>query len=489
MKQLVITFILYFIAIFSIAYKAYKSTSSHSEYILGGRSLGGIVTALGVGASDMGGWLMIGLPGAVYLLGISQIIIPIGLVIGAYINWRFVARRIRVYTQVAKDSLTISSYLENRFNNVNLRLISAVIILIFFTLYVSSGFVSGALLFSSIFHINYHTALLLGVILVVSYTSLGGFLAVNWVDVFQGILMLIALVYLPIMVLFKLGGISHVSATLNSINPNLLHPVHNLTIISVVSYLAWGLGYFGQPHILVRFMASKNDDTIKKGRQICIPWMILSLLGAVAVGLVGRAYFVGNSLSDPEKVFLVLSNDLFNPWIEGILVSAVLSCILSTVSAQLILSSSIIAEDFYHRLLGRKSSDRFLVILDRATVSAVALIAVYLAWFSSSSVLSLVSHAWAGLGASFGPVILLSVLWPRFTANGAAAAMSTGAVVVLTWLFFQNYLSSYNIFNLYEMIPGFFASLAAGIITSYFDDQPNNDIKKIITAAEQQLGY
>lgn len=495
---LYITFIFYFCIIFSIGFKAYKATNSHEDYVLGGRKLNSIITALGVGASDMSGWLMIALPGAIYAFGYNHLWMPIGLLIGAYFNWSFVAHRLRIFTFEANNSLTIPSYLEHRFKDESklLRLLTSVVVIIFFTVYSSAGFVSSGILFSSSFGISYHLALIIGATLLVLYTAIGGFLAVNWVDVFQGSLMLIALIILPIYVIYLINftdpnllSISYLKANyatqFTSGYFNFIPQGNNFVVfIILASTLSWGLGYFGQPHILVRFMASESKKSISNAKKICMTWMFLSLLGSVSVGFLGKVFYLNTPLANPEQVFFELVQGNVNEWISGWFIAAVLSCIMSTVSAQLMLSASALAEDIYHARVNPNASDKTLLWVGRVTVVLVALLALFFAWNKDSTVLDLVGHAWAGLGASFGPVILLSLFWARMTKQGAIWGIIMGSTTVVLWIFarhlwFDPNANMPSIFQLYEMMPAFLANMVAVVVVSLIDNKPGADIAEL----------
>lgn len=480
----VVVFVFYFSIILGIGVYTSRYNKSLSDFVLAGRSLGGTVAAMGVGASDMSGWLLLGLPGAAYATGIHVIWMPIGLTVGAYLNWQFIAKRLRVYTEVASDSLTIPSYFEHRFFDESkiLRVITALTILVFFTFYMASGFVGGAILFSSTFNIDYHTALWIGATIIITYAALGGFLAVNWTDMFQGTLMFFALMIVPITALNELGGWQPTLALAEKANLNFINVFSRESWISIISLFAWGLGYFGQPHILVRFMATTSPAEIPKARFICMNWMILSLYGAVFTGFIGIAFFHANPLSDAETVFLAFAKVLFNPWVAGFLLAAVLSAIMSTIAAQLLASSSSLTEDFYHTFLRKKAGSRELVFMSRLTVIMIALVAVFIAQNPESSVLHLVSYAWAGLGASFGPVVLLSLFWPRMTRNGAIAGILVGGFTVIAWELLANLG---GIFKIYSILPAFILGCIAIIAVSLLDKKP---MKKIADQfAEVQL--
>lgn len=473
--MVLISVAVYMIGMLLIGYWAYKRTSNLSDYMLGGRTLGPAVTALSAGASDMSGWLLMGLPGAMYAQGLSASWIVIGLTLGAYANWLYVAPRLRVYTEVANDSITIPEFLENRFGDTSklLRLISGLVIMIFFTFYVSSGLVSGAVLFQNSFGTSYHTGLWIVAGVVVAYTLFGGFLAVSWTDFVQGTIMFIALILVPAVTLFHTGGVGDTFTTIKNIDPNLLDLWKGTSFLGIISLFAWGLGYFGQPHIIVRFMAISSVKEMKNARRIGMGWMIFSVVGAMLTGLFGIAYFSehGPKLRDPETVFVKLGEILFHPLITGFLLSAILAAIMSTISSQLLVTSSSLTEDLYKVLFRRSASDKELVFVGRLSVLIVALVASALAYTKNDTILNLVGYAWAGFGASFGPVILLSLFWRRMTKWGALAGMVAGAMTVILWT-----QSAYLKSLLYEMIPGFAASLAAIVIVSLLTKAPEGKI-------------
>jgi sodium/proline symporter len=471
----IISVAIYMIGMLLIGYWAYKRTSNLSDYMLGGRTLGPAVTALSAGASDMSGWLLMGLPGAMYAQGLSAAWIVIGLTLGAYANWLYVAPRLRVYTEVANDSITIPEFLENRFGDTSklLRLISGLVIMIFFTFYVSSGLVSGAVLFQNSFGTTYHAGLWIVAGVVVAYTLFGGFLAVSWTDFVQGTIMFIALILVPVVTLFHTGGAADTLTTIKNINPNLLDLWKGTSFLGIISLFAWGLGYFGQPHIIVRFMAISSVKEMKSARRIGMGWMIFSVVGAMLTGFFGIAYFFehGSKLSDPETVFIRLGEVLFHPLITGFLLAAILAAIMSTISSQLLVTSSSLTEDLYKILFRRSASDKELVLVGRLSVLLVALVASALAYTKNDTILNLVGYAWAGFGASFGPVILLSLFWRRMTKWGAFAGMVAGAMTVILWT-----QSAYLKGLLYEMIPGFAASLAAIVIVSLLTKEPQEKV-------------
>ena len=472
-----VTFVGYLVLMVAVGVFAYYYTRNYSDYILGGRRLGGFVTALSVGASDMSGWLLMGLPGAVYLSGISQSWIAIGLTIGAYINWCIVAGRLRVYTEKTHNALTLPDYFTHRFEDKGnlLRIMAAVVILLFFTIYCASGVVAGARLFENTFNIPYEWAIIVGAVATILYVFLGGFLAVSWTDTIQASLMCIALIVTPIAVMVDLGGFSSACAQVAAIDVKMLNILEGHTFIGIVSLMAWGLGYFGQPHILVRFMAARSIKVIPNARRVGTLWMIFTLAGAIGVGFFGAAFFAQHSetaglvTQNHERVFIVLSSALFNPWIAGILMSAILAAVMSTLSCQLLVCSSTLVQDFYRVFLRKDASQRELVWVGRSMVLLVSIVAVCIASDPTSLVLSLVSYAWAGFGAAFGPVILLSLWWRRTTRNGALAGMVTGAATVLIW-------NHFGWFGLYEILPGFVFATAAIVGVSLLDKAPSKSV-------------
>lgn len=469
---------LYMVLMLLIGFYAYRKTSNLTDYMLGGRSLGPAVTALSAGAADMSGWLLMGLPGGLYLNGLADAWIAIGLTIGAYLNWVLIAPRLRSYTQVANDSITIPSYLENRFKDSTklLRIVSSLVILIFFTFYVSSGMVSGAVFFESSFGLHYKTGLFIVAGVVVAYTLFGGFLAVSWTDFIQGLIMVIALLLVPAIAIFKTGGPAETFETIRSIDPTLLDLFKGTTVLEIISALAWGLGYVGQPHIIVRFMAIKTVKETKSARRIGMGWMILSLVGTSLTALIGIAYFhnIGAPLgkADAETVFIQLGQILFHPLIAGLVLAAVLAAIMSTVSSQLIVTSSALTEDLYKLMFRRNASDKELVFFGRMAVLVVAIVAALLAFDHNSTILKLVSYAWAGFGASFGPVVFLSLFWKKMNNWGAIFGMVTGAATVIIWSNLG--LSD----NLYEIVPGFIVNLIVSIVVSLATYKHNGEIEK-----------
>lgn len=472
---------LYFTAMLGIGLYAYrKSTSDVAGYMLGGRSLSPSVAALSAGASDMSGWMLMGLPGAMYISGVSSLWIAIGLVVGAFLNYLIVAPRLRTYTEVANDSITLPDFFENRFNDKSrmLRVVSSVVIVVFFTLYTSSGIVAGGKLFESSFGINYEVGLYVTAGVVVAYTLFGGFLAVSLTDFVQGCIMFVALVLVPIVAIGEVGGISELHTSISAINPALLDVFSGVSLIGIISALAWGLGYFGQPHIIVRFMAIRSIKDIPAARRIGMSWMIVSIIGAMATGFAGIAYVAktGLQLDDAETIFIVLSQILFSPLIAGFLLAAILAAIMSTISSQLLVTSSSLTEDFYKTFLHRDASEKQQVLVGRIAVFLVALVAIYLAYDRNSSILSLVSNAWAGFGAAFGPVVIGSLFWKEMTRNAALAGMITGALTVLLWIYVPITINGQSLSSvMYELVPGFI--LCSSVIYIVTKMAPQDDAK------------
>jgi sodium/proline symporter len=482
-----VTFVLYILAMVLIGFIAYRATKNFDDYILGGRSLGSFVTALSAGASDMSGWLLLGLPGAIFVSGLSESWIAIGLIIGAWLNWQFVAGRLRVHTEHNHNALTLPDYFTHRFEDKSrlLRIFSAVVILMFFTIYCASGVVAGARLFETTFGLPYDIAIWVGAAATILYVFVGGFLAVSWTDTVQASLMIFALLLTPLFVILALGDFGAAMDTIAAQNPANFDMFRGLSFIAIISLLGWGLGYFGQPHILVRFMAASSVKAIPNARRIGMTWMILCLGGAVAVGFFGIAYFAGHPeqagpvTENGERVFMELVKILFNPWVAGVILSGVLAAVMSTLSAQLLVSSSALTQDFYKSFLRKHASQTELVWVGRAMVLMIALIAIGIAYNPDSKVLGLVAYAWAGFGAAFGPVVLISVLWKRMTRNGALAGMLVGAITVVVWKEFIG-------LGLYEIIPGFILATLAILVFSLLDKEPNVGIQQRFDVAEKE---
>ena len=479
-----LAFILYLVLMMSIGLYYSRRQKNLSSYILGDRQLGPWLTSMSAEASDMSGWMLMGLPGYAYLHGLSAFWTGIGLIVGTWANWVLVSQRLRNYTEVADNSLTIPDYLSNRFEDRKngLRLICALFIILFFIIYTSSGFVAAGKLFNTIFGIPYLHALLLGAFVVVFYTFLGGFSAVALTDFIQGTMMFFTVLYVPVAATIALGGPMPTLDILSKEGSDFFSFFPDSTGISallvmIVSSLGWGLRYFGQPHILVKFMAIGDPKELKKSTRIAMTWVLLSLSFAIAIGVVGKAY-----LSTPlenanaERVFILMAESLSAPFITGIIWSAILAAIMSTSSSQLLVTSSAVSRDLFQAFLKKDASEKTLIRVSRLSVLLVSAIAVYLGSDPNSYIFSIVSYAWAGFGACFGATVLLSLYWKRMTLKGAYAGVIVGGLTVLIWKHFEW-------FGLYELVPGFFFSVAAIVIVSLMDKKPSETILKTFEKA------
>lgn len=472
---LVLAIVLYFGLMVAIGFYSWRKTEKYDDYVLGDRGLSPLVAGLSAGASDMSGWLLMGLPGALFVAGMSELWIVIGLFVGTWANWKWIAPRLRAYTEVAKNSITLPSFFENRTHDTSrvLRFTAAVIIIFFFTFYVSSGMVSGGRYYESTFGGDYlHGVLIVGSITVL-YTFIGGFLAVSYTDVVQGGLMFLALVTVPLMALFALDNPADIFswATSNPYgpweegNPTYFNMIAGVSAATTVGNLAWGLGYFGQPHIVTRFMALRSPSEAKSARRTGTVWVAICYLGAIFTALVATVYFGQKSASVTdqtgfETVFLDLARIMFHPLIAGIVLTAVLAAIMSTMSSQLLITSSALIEDLY-RIFNKNPNHTTLLVLSRAMVIAVALVGMALAINPSDTILGLVGFAWAGFGAAFGPVVVASLYWKRLTAPGAIAGMIVGAVTVFVW-------GSVDALSgaIYEIVPGVILASLAMVVVS-----------------------
>ena len=477
------TFLIYLALMLAIGVYAYRRTVSSSDYFLGGRSLGPWPAALSAGASDMSGWLLLGLPGYAFSSGLESIWLGAGLLIGTWLNWLFVAKRLRTYSIEADDSLTLPEFFANRFEDKSnlLQVISAFFILLFFLFYTSSGLVAGGKLFETVFGLDYTLAVIIGTVCVVSYTLFGGFLAVSWTDLIQGLLMAAALIIVPIIAIQSEGGFASLFTALEVKNPELLTIWNDskgepLTVIAIISLAAWGLGYFGQPHILARFAAVRSNAEITTARRIAVTWSGLSMIGAILVGLAGIVYVdnqLGGNLGDGEKIFMLLVNAMFHPVVAGILLAAILAAIMSTADSQLLVSSSALAEDFYKQVFRKDASQKQVVMVGRIAVIGLSIVALMLAMDPDSSVLGLVSYAWAGFGAAFGPTLILSLYWKRMNRFGALAGVIVGGLTVVIWKQISG-----GIFEVYEIVPGIIFAAISIIIVSLATTEPTESIKQ-----------
>lgn len=474
----VLAFVLYLSVMIGIGVFFSKKSSNMSDYFLGGRQMGSWLTALSAQASDMSSWLLMGLPGAVYLSGISSAWIAVGLGVGTYLNWLLVAKRLRQYSVATGDSITIPQYFQNRFNanSVAVRVTCAIIIFVFFLIYTASSFNAAAKLLNSVFGINYAVGLTVGVIIIMVYTFLGGYFAVVWTDFFQGMLMFIALMIVPII---AYGIISTDFSALIADKAGYMNMLADgnspYKLVDIISNLGWGLGYFGMPHILIRFMSIKSSTMIKKSRIIAMIWVIITLFASVCVGVLGYAYLKQQGVilenAASETVFIELVQRLTPGFIAGILLCAIVAAIMSTSDSQLLVTASAISNDFYKTVFKKDAGDKELLIVSKVAVIVVSIIAYALALNPENTVMGLVSYAWAGFGAAFGPAMLLSLFWKRMTMKGALAGMITGGLMVVLWN--QFFAASTG---LYELVPAFFIAMAVIVIVSVLDEEPSADI-------------
>jgi len=466
----VVTFVVYFVLLLGVGLYFYRRSTSIEDYLLGGRGMGAWVTALSAQASDMSGWLLMGLPGAIYVGGLVNAWIAIGLFLGTALNWTLVSRRLRVYTQ-RTGAITLPCFFEARFADPTglLRVISAIIILVFFTIYASSGLVAAGKLFESTFHVSYVTAVLIGGAVIVAYTFLGGFLAVCWTDLFQGSLMVVALVVVPALAYAQAGGLAGVreAMAVKGIPTGLIPPGGGAAVLGIVSALAWGLGYFGQPHILVRFMSAKSLAKLSESMAIALVWVLISLAGAVLIGWIGIGLFDTLPDGDPEKVFIHMIARTMHPWLVGIMLSAILSAIMSTIDSQLLVSSSALTEDFYQKTIQRNAGPREVVLMGRVCVLVISVIAMVLALRPDDTILGIVAYAWGGFGAAFGPVILFALFSRRTTWLAALLGMTAGTVVLIVWK--RLGLSG----HMYELGPGFLTNCMIILIVNRLVRQDN----------------
>ena len=488
---ILLSFSLYLAIVFIIGWRAYRRTSDLGDFILGGRRLGSWVAALSAGASDMSGWLLLGLPGYAYLSGIESIWLAGGLLVGTWLNWKIVAARLRVYSSISGDSITLPAFFSNRFKDDSglLQLVSAIFILLFFLFYTSSGLVAGGKLFESVFGLDYIWAVTVGSLAIILYTSIGGFLAVSWTDLLQALLMAVALLIVPVMAMYDAGGVANAVSAVEARSVYLLNPFVStdgtaLTAVAIISLLGWGLGYFGQPHILARFKGIESVEAVPKARRIAISWTFLTLTGASMSGLLGIGLFEpALTDADSEKVFIQMIEAMFHPLIAGLLLAAILAAIMSTADSQLLVSSSAFTEDIYKRLFNSTASGTSLVLIGRMTVIVIAAIAFILAMNPESKVLDLVSYAWAGFGAAFGPTLILALYWKRMTRNGALAGILCGGITVVVWKQLQG-----GLFDLYEIVPGCVISILAILIFSMADTKPGSEIQLEFEQMERSVG-
>ncbi|MCL0120944.1 sodium/proline symporter PutP [Corynebacterium pygosceleis] len=486
----VIAIVIYMLVMLAIGFWGFGKTDEYDDYVLAGRGLNPFVAALSAGASDMSGWLLMGLPGALFVTGFSELWIAIGLLVGCWANWFWVAPRLRSYTEVANNSITIPSFVENRLRDKShtLRIICSLIILVFFTFYVSAGMVAGGKYFQATFDGDYHTGLLIVAVVTVIYTVIGGFLAVCYTDAVQGMIMFAALLIVPVMALFVMNDPGSIFTwattreygpwTDGELNTHYFSMITGVSFAAIIGNLAWGLGYFGQPHIIVRFMALSSPKEAKSGRRIGIGWMLLCVIGAAAVALIGTSFFGQDpniAITDRdsyETIFLDMARILFHPLIAGLVLTAVLAAIMSTISSQLLVTSSALIEDLLRLFHKRPITNQKLVYYSRTAVVGVAVIATLLAWNPDASILGLVGFAWAGFGSAFGPVVIASLYWRRLNTPGAIAGMASGALVSFFWG--RSPLGDV----LYEMVPGFLVATVVMVVVSLLTAPPSRGVTR-----------
>ena len=497
---ILIAFVCYLMLMIVIGGIYMKKTSNSEDYFLGGRGLSGWVAAMSAQASDMSGWLLMGLPGAIYAMGTGQAWIAIGLFIGTVFNWVVISGRLRKYTIRANNSLTLPEFFGNRYHDSKniLLLISSVVIAIFFLVYTASALASGGKLFNTVFGLDYHIALTIGAFVILAYTFMGGFMAVCVTDFIQGLLMLVGLMVVPI-IAYCLVGSGNITDILNQSGvaggaPSFLNIMENdgqpLGFIDILSQLAWGLGYCGMPHILVRFMAVRDEKELKKSKVIAIIWVALSLGMAIFIGIIGRAFLYPTILgtegaASTESVFMAMITKVFTEnynlaFIGGIFLCGILAAIMSTADSQLLVTASAVSQDIYKGVIKKDAKDETVLIVSRITVAVVAVLAFLIAWNPNSSIMGLVSDAWAGLGSAFGPIVLMSLFWRRTNFHGAVAGIVSGGATVLIW----DYLpiiggqTPSTATGIYSLLVGFFISLILIVAVSLATKAPSEEMLK-----------
>ncbi len=489
----IVAFVLYFVLVLAIGLFFFLKSKGAGEkdYFLGGRKMGPWVTAMSAQASDMSAWLLMGLPGSILAFGFGQVWIGIGLALGTAANWIFVAARLRRFSRAANDSITLPQYLSNRFaaKNPALQIISAVVFLVCFTIYVASSFVAGTTVFTTVFPtLSPQTAMLIFALIIIVYTFLGGFKAVCWTDFFQGLLMLIALLAVPIVIVatreLDFAALSNVYVNASDGTEYVFgESLFGAPVTEILSGLAWGLGYFGMPHILVRFMSIEKPSMVKKSATVAIIWVVLALGSTCLVACFGRMIAAGDLLPDGKQasVFIHLSRTLFPAGIAGLLMAAVIAASMSTADSQLLVASSSFTSDIYKPMFRKGASEKELLWIGRGVVLIVAVIAYFIASKRESgaqAIMDMVENAWGGFGSAFGPVVLLSLFWRRFTYKGAIAGVVGGAVVDVAW-----YLLLKASTGIYELIPGFAAGLLCAVIVTLIDRAPAKEVTDIFDTA------
>lgn len=482
-----IAFACYLVMMIGIGIFNMKKTKTTEDYFLGGRGLSSWVAALSAQASDMSGWLLMGLPGSIYIGGTGRVWIAIGLFIGTVLNWVFIAKPLRRYTIVANNSMTLPEFFSNRFHDKKkvLMTLSSIVITVFFLVYTASALASGGKLFNRVFGLDYHVAMVIGALVILAYTFMGGFLAVCKTDFVQGALMFVGLLTVPILAYMAIGGDVMGALTAGGVtDPDYLNLMYadgqSYPLSSILSDLAWGLGYCGMPHILVRFMAIRREKEIKKSTTIATIWVAISLAAACAIGVIGRGYIPG--LEDSENVFIemiqkVFSDNMVFVFVGGIFLCGILAAIMSTADSQLLVCASSVSKDIYKNLIKKDAPDKKVLWISRATVVVVAVIATVIAWDPESSIMNLVSDAWAGLGCAFGPLVVLSLFWKRTNLPGAFAGIFTGGAFVILWDYIPfGSETMYAKTGIYSLLLGFFISLVAIVIVSLLTKAPSEEV-------------
>lgn len=503
--QYIVAMTVYIAAVIAIGFTyAKKASESSDNFLIGGRSLGPWVTAMAAEASDMSGWLLMGLPGVAYWCGLGEAIwTAIGLLIGTYLNWLLVAKRLRRYSDLAGDSITIPDFLSNRFKEKKkiILTIAALFILVFFCVYAASCFVAVGKLFSTLFEADYVYMMILGAVFVVAYTFVGGFLAESASDFMQGIVMFLALSVVLVMGVIKAGGISEIIENAKNIpgfldffgiaTPEVADGVQQVSqgkplfgeagkfgILFIVSTLSWGLGYFGMSQVLLKFMAIKDPNELKRSRRIATVWCAVSLVAAVSIGIIGRMLYPDALLtaSDAESIFILLSSNFFLPIIAGLVMAGILAATISSSDSYLLIAASAFSKNIYHGILRKDASDKQVLYMSRVTLVIIAVIAMLIALDEDSVIFTVVAFAWAGFGATFGPIMLFSLFWKRVTKEGAIAGMVTGGAFVFIWKLLIRPLGGY--FDIYELLPAFAASCLAIVIVSLLTPPPSDEIQE-----------
>ncbi len=500
--QILIAMIVYVSAMVAIGIVYYKRNKGADDYFLGGRKLGPWVCAMSAEASDMSGWLLMGLPGVAFAIGIGEAFwTAVGLALGTYLNWLLVARRLRNYTKVAKDSITLPDYFSNRFHDKHklLKIFAGLFIVVFFMIYTATGFKAVGTLFQTIFGLDqtgYAWMVILSALIIVLYTTIGGFMAVSVTDLIQGILMFFSLIIVLVLGVAAVGGFTQIGGNLsgmdgffNVMGVQKAGAFAPYSALDIISNLAWGLGYFGMPHVLVRFMAIRSSRELKRSRRIAISWVLISLFAAVMIGIVGRAMMEGKLLDGSmlenglqETVFIQMAVKLTPAIVAGVMLSGILAATMSTSDSQLLVTSSAVADDFYKSFIRKKASSKEVMWVGRIVVILVAIGAVIMVLNNTTTIFGLVKYAWGGFGAAFGPVILFSLFWKRMTLPGALAGMITGGATVIVWKELLNPMG--GIFSVYELLPAFILACIVIVVVSLLTKKPSDEIVAEYEAAK-----